>query len=77
MVIEMPREKAVHWMSPQDAHEDAILNPGSHGTLAHTDGFNGVYADGSVSYFIGSISKEILRALITAAGDDRLGDNAF
>ena len=69
VVIEIPQEQAIHWMSPLDASEEALLNLISQSTLAHADGFQGVFADGSVNYFSSAISPEMLRALMTAAGE--------
>jgi type II secretory pathway pseudopilin PulG len=74
MVIEMPPEQAVHWMSPQDASQEAMLKIIGHDALAHADGFQGVFADGSVSYFSNVITADILQALTTIAGDDQVGD---
>ena len=74
MVIEVAQEQAVHWMAPQDASEEMVLNFGNDGKLAHTGGTQAALADGSVRFLSVSLSPEILRALISIAGNDQVGE---
>jgi len=74
MVIEVAQEQAVPWMAPQDASEEMVLNFGNDGKLAHTGGTQAALADGSVRFLSVSVSPEILRALISIAGNDRVGE---
>ncbi|MEJ7590055.1 MAG: DUF1559 domain-containing protein [Planctomycetaceae bacterium] len=74
MVIEVAQEGAVHWMAPQDASEEMVLNFGNDGKLAHTGGTQAALADGSVRFLSDRVSPEILRALISIAGNDHVGE---
>ena len=74
MVIEVAQEQAVHWMAPQDASEEMVLNLEKDGTLAHTAGTQAALADGSVHFLSGSASRETRRALVSIAGNDRVGE---
>ncbi len=74
MVIEVAQEQAVHWMAPQDASEEMVLNFGKDGKLAHTGGTQAAFADGHVRFLSEQMSPEILRALISIAGNDRVGE---
>lgn len=74
MVIEVAQEQAVHWMAPQDASEEMVLNFGKDGKLNHTGGTQAAFADGSVRFLSENLDTETLRALISLAGNDRVGE---
>jgi len=74
MLIEVAQEHAVHWMAPQDASEEMVLNFGTGGKLAHTGGTQAAFADGSVTFLSENLETEIRRALISIAGNDRVGE---
>ena len=74
MVIEVAQEQAVHWMAPQDASEEMVLNFGNDGKLAHTGGTQAAFADGHVQFLSENLDTEIRRALISIAGNDRVGE---
>jgi len=74
MVIEVAKEKAVYWMSPQDANEQSARSFLKDGTLAHTSGSQVAFAEGSVQFLSKDIDPKTLEALITIAGDDVIGD---
>ena len=74
MLIEVAQEHAVHWMAPLDASEEMVLNFGSDGKLAHTGGTQAALADGSVLFLSVSVSQDTRRALISIAGNDRVGE---
>lgn len=74
MVIEVAQEHAVHWMAPQDASEEMVLNFGHDGKLAHTGGTQAAFADGHVQFLYENLDTEIRRALISIAGNDRVGE---
>jgi len=77
LVVEMCSEHAVPWMSPQDTDEQTFLDQYPKGCSPHSGGFNVGYADGSVGFISSTCSREVLKALITADGNDVLDDNAF
>ncbi|MFN0055695.1 MAG: DUF1559 domain-containing protein [Planctomycetales bacterium] len=72
MVIEVPIDRAVHWMSPFDANERLILEIAEDSKLAHAGGVNALFCDGTVRFLSARTSKETRRALITVAGGDRV-----
>ncbi len=74
MVFEVAQEQAVHWMAPQDASEEMVLNFGKDGKLNHTGGTPAALADGSVRFLSENLDTETLRALISIAGNDRVGE---
>ena len=74
MVIEVAQEHAVHWMAPQDASEEMVLNFGNNGILAHAGGTPAAMADGSVTFLSENLETQTLRALISIAGNDRAGE---
>lgn len=70
MVIEVGEEHAVHWMSPSDATEDLILNRGANGKFSHPNGGLAAFADGHTQHLSKSAPAEVLRAIISIAGND-------
>lgn len=74
MLIEVAQEHAVHWMSPQDASEEMVLNLEKDGKLAHTGGTQAAFADGHVQFLSENLDNQIRRALISIAGNDRVGE---
>lgn len=74
MVIEVAPEHAVHWMAPQDASEEMVLDFGNDAKLTHTGGTQAAFADGHVRFLSVNLEKETRRALISIAGNDRVGE---
>ncbi|MFN0055696.1 MAG: H-X9-DG-CTERM domain-containing protein, partial [Planctomycetales bacterium] len=74
MVVEVPSDRAVHWMSPYDADERLILEIAEDSKLAHTGGVNATFCDGSVRFLSANLSRETRRALITIAGGERVDE---
>jgi type II secretory pathway pseudopilin PulG len=70
MVIEVPAERAVHWMAPQDADEALLLDLGKKSPMAHAEGFHVVLCDGSVRLLSKDLSDVIRRALVSIAGNE-------
>ena len=70
MVIEVPDKHAVHWMSPNDASEDLIVNRNAHGKFGHPNGALAVFVSGRVQFLNADIPAEFLRALISIDGGD-------
>jgi hypothetical protein len=74
MVFEGAAEQAVHWMAPQDADERMVLSLTGNGNLTHSGGTNVATVSGSVQFLSDRISQETLRALISIAGNERIGE---
>ncbi|MGE5193057.1 MAG: DUF1559 domain-containing protein, partial [Deltaproteobacteria bacterium] len=74
MVVEVPSDRSVPWMSPKDADERLMLGLGPESKLAHTGGMNAALCDGSVRFLSTAIPAATRRALISIAGGDKVGD---
>jgi prepilin-type processing-associated H-X9-DG protein len=69
----------VPWTKPEDLPFDTALPPdglGSHHGY-HNNGFNAVFADGSVRFLKRSIAPSVLRALLTRSGNEGVSPNSF
>lgn len=69
MVIEVAQRHAVHWMSPQDETEEAILDR-EPGQFSHPGGSQAAFVDGHIEFLTENIRPDALRALISIAGND-------
>ena len=65
MVIEVPAEQSVHWMSPRDADEQLILGFGPQTKFAHPGGRNAAFVDGRVRFLEATMPTAELRAKIS------------
>ena len=74
MVIEVPVKQAVHWMSPQDADEQMVLNISLDDKLAHTGGVQSAFADGSARFLSATMAPETRRAVISINGEEVVGE---
>jgi len=74
MVVEVSEKNAVHWMSPQDATEEMILERQSDTKLSHPNGSMAAYVDGHTAFLSKNTRPEILRALISISGNETVGD---
>jgi hypothetical protein len=74
MVIEVPLDRSVPWMSPQDADEQLILSIGAKSKLGHEGGIQAALCDGAVRFINHSLPIETRRALISIAGGDKVGE---
>lgn len=74
MVFEVAQENAVPWMAPKDADKQLVLSFLNGGTLAHDGGTQGLFVDGSARFFSRNMDPKTLRALITIAGDEVVGE---
>ncbi len=77
MLIEVSDEHAVPWMAPVDASESLVLNLGSIKDQLHGGGFNACFVDGAVKFMNSTIDTEVLRKLMTIAGNDPLGSDDY
>jgi prepilin-type processing-associated H-X9-DG protein len=70
MVIEVGEKHAVHWMSPNDATEEMIVNREADADFSHPGGSMAAFVDGSVRYLHATIPGEVLKAMISIDGKD-------
>jgi type II secretory pathway pseudopilin PulG len=70
MVLEVDSDQCVHWMSPDDAGEQDILNRGTQGGAPHPGGRQAVFVDGYVRFLKSDLEPAILRAIISIDGQD-------
>ena len=74
MVVEVPPEKAVHWMAPVDADEQALQTNGAKKAVAHTLGRHGALVDGHVRFPSEKMPYEQIHALSTVNGEEVVGE---
>jgi prepilin-type processing-associated H-X9-DG protein len=74
LVLDVPDAHAVHWMSPQDATQDLLDQFGPTSTTHHPNGTMAVFVDGHTQFLTKDIPPTTLRALITIATGDTVGD---
>jgi prepilin-type processing-associated H-X9-DG protein len=70
IVVEVSAKHAVHWMSPQDATEEMILNRETDGEFSHPSGSQAAFVDGHIEYLMKNVRADVLRALISIDGKD-------
>jgi prepilin-type processing-associated H-X9-DG protein len=70
MVIEAPRDRAVHWMAPLDADESLVMGISPQSKLNHAGGMNALFVDGAVRFIKADIPASQRRAIISIAGND-------
>jgi prepilin-type processing-associated H-X9-DG protein len=73
MVIEVPSDRSVPWMSPNDADEPLIISIGPESKLAHSAGINAAMCDGSVHFLQADMPAADRRAMISIAGHNKIG----
>lgn len=73
-VVEVPHDQSVPWMAPHDADEALILSIAKDSKVAHSGGYQGLIADGSVRFISIDTDKSTLRALLTISADDVVGE---
>jgi hypothetical protein len=74
MVVEVAAENSVPWMAPQDADQQIVLSFTKGGKLAHTGGTQVALADGGVRFVSQDVDLITLRALMTIAGGEDVGE---
>lgn len=68
-IIDVPHEKAVHWMSPHDITIDEVLAINEKTDTQHSDVVIAGYLDGHVDPVDLRIDREVLRSMLTIADD--------
>ena len=74
MVVEVPSDRAVLWMSPQDADEAFLLTIRKGSLLAHTGGMEAALCDGSIRFLSADMPAATRRALFSVARGDMTGN---
>ena len=74
MVTEVSPDDAVPWMAPRDIDSDYFMNIGPNTKHSHVGGFQSLLADGSVRFLSDTTAPETLRALLTVAGGETIGE---
>lgn len=74
VIIEVSRDKAVHWMSPHDVDIDEIVSRDPEARYNHGSGFIAAFADGHADFIDSEIEPENMRALLTIAGGEELDE---
>ena len=74
MVIEVPLNRAVPWMSPHDADEHDVVDSGPMYESIHTGGSHAAKVDGAILYLPAAASPSVRRALFTIAGGEKIGE---
>ena len=72
--MEVDSEYAVPWMSPSDVDESVLIGIGPESKLAHPNGVNAAFVDGSVRFLSADMPADQRRALISIAGNDNAAD---
>jgi type II secretory pathway pseudopilin PulG/ribosomal protein L40E len=74
MIIEVPLDRAVPWMSTQDADEELLLSVGKGSHLAHAGGMDAALCDGSIRFLSAETPAATRRALFSVARGDIPGN---
>ncbi|MBI1345688.1 DUF1559 domain-containing protein [bacterium] len=74
MVIEVPGEQAIEWMSPYDADATVLEDFMVVSKNSHTGGRHGLLADGAVRFISENIDRKVLEAAFTIAAGDTAGE---
>lgn len=77
LVVEVPKSRAVEWMSPVDISPEDCATISTFADSPHTGVFLASMADGTVRTYSRSIDASVLKALTTANGGETLNDNDF
>lgn len=72
IVIEIPLDRAVHWMDPTDADEQLVLGFGDKSKFYHTSSTHVLLADGSVRFVSTKIPAKDRQALISIDGHEKI-----
>jgi hypothetical protein len=75
MLIEVPLDHSVPWMSPNDADEALILGIGPDSKLEHRGVFNAAMCDGSAQSLPGDLPAADRKAMISISGHDKTDEH--
>ena len=74
IVVEVPPDRSVPWMAPQDADEALILGITKDIKTAHSGGFQVLLADNNSRFISVNMDRTTLKALLTISGDEVVGE---
>lgn len=74
MLLEVPPDRAVPWMSPVDADEKLFEALGPDTKTAHSGGSHVLFANGSTRFIPSGMPADQRRALITVDGNETIGE---
>ncbi len=74
IVVEVPPDRSVPWMAPQDADQALIMGIAQGTKTTHSGGFQATLADGTVRFISVNIDRATLKALLTTSGDEVVGE---
>ncbi len=72
MVIDVNRERVIHWMSPHDITKEEVLEYGPESRMHHPGIILAMFADGHSQAIDLDIDQGILRAMLTIAGGEAI-----
>ncbi len=70
LLIEVSGNRAVHWMSPQDASESMVRAMTDQKEWPHANGYNVVFCNGETTNLGANVTIDKLRAMISIAGNE-------
>ncbi len=73
-VVEVTRDRAVHWMEPLDIDAEALLATGAEPGQSHVGGFQAVFIDGATRFLSSTIDPTTLRSIATINGQETVGE---
>jgi prepilin-type processing-associated H-X9-DG protein len=76
MVVEVPPDRSVPWMAPNDADEALILRIRPDSKLDHDGRFNAAMCDGSVHTLDADLPAADRKAMISSSGHDKTDERA-
>lgn len=74
MVIELPINRSYEWMEPRDGTEADFGATTPMPAGSHTGGMHVTFADGAVRFLSDKMPQKTLRALLTIAGGEEIGE---
>lgn len=74
LILEVPENLAVPWMSPEDADEALFMNITADSGLHHTGGVHATLCDGAVRFISANLPIATRRALLTIEAGDTIGE---
>jgi hypothetical protein len=77
LIAEVASSHAVHWMSPEDADENILLNFGPDNKTAHIGVVNAGFVDGSAGSLSVDLNPQVRTALLTVSGNDEIKASEF
>ncbi len=74
MIVEVPPDRAVHWMEPRDLEETEFLAWDKETKYSHEAGFHAAFADGHVRFLPASLPAQDRRAMVSINRQDHWDD---